>query len=81
MEMTPDDVHHGNRSPRSRAEEESRFAVANELPEQGGNRRVKIDLTVGIRRLETLFDFTAADLLLDVESQKIGGDVLIDFEA
>ena len=71
------------RLPNSRAEEESSFAVANELSEQCGNRRVKIDLTIRIHChcLEPLFDLPTTNLLLDVERQEVGGDVLIDFDA
>jgi mono/diheme cytochrome c family protein len=53
-------VRHRDRSPRSRAKEESRFAPANELFEQSGNRRVKIDLPVGIRGFEPLFDLPSS---------------------
>jgi len=49
-------VQNRKRLPNSRAEEESSFAVANELSEQCGNRRVKIDLTIRIHCLEPLFD-------------------------
>ena len=69
------------RLPNSRAEEESSFAVANELSEQCGNRRVKIDLTIRIHCLAPLFDLPTTNLLLDVERQEVGGDVLIDFDA
>ena len=71
----------GERLPRSSAEQKSHLAAANELFEPSGDRRMKIDLTDGIRRLEPWFDPSAANLLLDVKRQEIARDVFIDFEA
>ena len=81
MQMAPNDVGRRKRLPGSSAEQESNLAAANELFEPSGNRRVKIDLTDGIRRLEPLFDLSATNLLLDVKGQEIGRDVFIDFDA
>ena len=61
--------------------EESCLAVANEPFEHCGNRRVKIDLTIGIRGLEPMLYLSTANFLLDAEGQEIGGDVFIDFDA
>jgi len=54
MQMAPNDVGRRKRLPGSSAEQESNLAAANKLFEPSGNRRVKIDLTDGIRRLEPL---------------------------
>ncbi len=63
-----------------RVQKESLFAVANELFEQNGNRRVKINLTIGIRGFEPLFDLPATSLLFDAKCQEIGRNPLIDFD-
>ena len=81
MQMAPNYVGRRKRLPGSSAEQESNLAAANELFEPSGNRRVKIDLTDGIRSLEPLFDLSATNLLLDVKGQEIGRDVFIDFDA
>jgi hypothetical protein len=81
MQMAPNYVGRRKRLPGSSAEQESSFAAANELFEPSGNRRVKIDLTDGIGRLEPLFDLSATNFLLDVKSQEILRDVFIDFDA
>ena len=80
MQMAPNYVGRRKRLPGSSAEQESNLAAANELFEPSGNRRVKIDLTDGIRRLEPLFDLFATNLLLNVKGREIGRDVFIDFE-
>ena len=81
MQMAPNYVGLRKRLPSSSAEQESNLAAANELLEPSGNRRVKIDLTDGIRSLEPLFDLSATNLLLDVKGEEIGRDVFIDFDA
>ena len=81
MQMAPNYIGRRKRLPGSSAEQESNLAAANELLEARGNRRVKIDLTDGIRSLEPLVDLSATNLLLDIKGQEIGRDVFIDFDA
>src|SRR4029077_4984574 len=81
MQMAPNDVGRRKRLPGSSAEQKSNLAAANELFEPSGNRRVKIDLTDGIRSLEPLFDLSATNLLLDVNGREIGRSCFIVFDA
>ena len=81
MQMAPNYVGRRKRLPGSSAEQESSFAAANELLEPSGNRRVKIDLTDGIRSFEPWLDLSATNLLLDVKGQEIARHVFIDFDA
>src|SRR5438309_1190166 len=81
VQMAPDYVRRRNRLSLSSAEEETSLPVASELFEKPGNRRVKIDLTNAVRRLEPLLDLAVTNLLFNVESQEVGGDVLIDLDA
>jgi hypothetical protein len=67
MQMAPNYVGRRKRLPRSSAEQESQLSAGNELFEQSSNRRVKIDLTGGIRSFEPFLDLSATNFLLDVE--------------
>jgi hypothetical protein len=70
MKMGPNYVGRRKRLPGSSAEQESTLAAANELFESSGNRRMKIDLTDGIRSLEPWFDLSATNLLPDGKGQE-----------
>jgi hypothetical protein len=65
----------------SGAEKETSLAVANELFEKAGDRRMKIDLTKAVRRFEPVLDLAVTNLLIDGEGQEVRRDVLIDLDA
>ena len=81
VQMAPDYVCGRDGFPFSSREEEPSLAGSNELSEHLSNRRVKIDLTKAASRLEPLLDLPVTNLLLDVEGEVIGRDVLIDLDA
>jgi hypothetical protein len=76
VKMATNDVRRRNGSSRPSAEQKARFSVADELFEEGRNRRgVNINLAKAIRCFESLFDPAVMNLLLDENGQKIGRDV------
>src|SRR5438132_10532233 len=78
--MATDYVRGRDRLSHSSTKEKTSLSVANELLENRGNRWVKIDLAKAVRRLEPLLDFAVSNLLLNVEGQEVGRDVLIDLD-
>ncbi len=66
MQMAPDYVRRRDGFSLSSTEEETSISVSNELFEKPGNRRVKIDLTKTVRRLEPLLDLAVTNLLLNL---------------
>jgi hypothetical protein len=81
MKMATNDVRRRNGFSRPSAEQKARLSVADELFEEGRNRRVDINLTKAIRCFESLFDSAVMNLLLDENGQKIWRDVLVDLDA
>ncbi len=62
VQMATDDVRRRERLSFSRAEQETQRAVASELFEERGNRRMKVNLTQAPRRLEALLDLAQINL-------------------
>src|ERR1019366_10129882 len=79
--MATDYVRGRERLSQPSAEEETHLSVANELLEESGNRRVKVNLTKAVLCLEPLLDLAVANFLLNVNGLEIGRDVLVDLDS
>jgi hypothetical protein len=81
VKMATDDVRRRDGSSCPSAEQKARLSLADELFEEGRNRRVDINLTKAVRCFESLFDPAVMNFLLDENGQAIWRDVLVDLDA
>jgi hypothetical protein len=81
VKMATEDVRRRDGSSCPSAEQKARLSLADELFEEGRNRRVDINLTKAIRCFESLFDPAVMNFLLGENGQTIWRDVLVDLDA